>query len=474
MSVFIAGCGLSFGQDSGSADNTPNALAVDTSQPSATDSNPTSPEEDPSEIPDAAAPTSTVSPGTSSSSSPPTTTAATTTTTTTTQLEPELLAIPEPVTEPPPGAGAYGEVVVRIESFWDESFPDFAGGGHFTPLDRDRIVGINDSDRSVPACDISDITARGVENNAFAAVCSEGQLIVWDNDDLFEQLLEDFGETGPAIVLAHELGHAAQFQAGTVRRSASVIVEQQADCLAGAYANWATERGIAPFDVPEALDAAVGATVSFRDQPGSSVNNANAHGSGFDRVRAFQDGFDRGVGFCAGYPDTPPPLTIIGFSPEEFRTGGNLPFEELIEIVTPYFNDFFAGQVDGWVDLAPTPDDLADLRREHLRVGDNSTGTRLAFQFAAAAQDILGVPTTGEGALLQQACLAGGLFEPLFFERQNSPDDLRLSAGDLDEAVVTLTRMVETSPELPAGFLFEFVAALRVGFTDGASVCNLT
>ena len=458
MSVFITGCGLSLGQDSDSADNTPNAVAVDTSQ-----------------SPDTTSPPSSNSPETTSTGPPttaqPSTTIAATTTTTT---EPELWATPEPVTEPPPGAEPYGEIVVSIESFWDESFSEFAGGGHFTPLDRDRILGVDDDDRSVPACDTSGITARGVENNAFAAVCTEGQLIIWDNDDLFEELLEDFGETGPAIVLAHELGHAAQFQAGALRRTASVIVEQQADCLAGAYTNWATQRGINPFDVPEALDAAVGATVSFRDQPGSSANNANAHGSGFDRVRAFQDGFDRGVGFCAGYPDTPPPLTIIGFSPEEFQTGGNLPFENLIEIVTPYFNDFFAGQVDGWINLEPTAEDLSNLRREHLRVGDNSTGTRLAMQFAANAQDIVGLSTEGQGALLQQACLAGGLFEPLFFERPNSPDDLRLSAGDLDEAVITLTRIVETSPELPPGFLFELVAALRVGFTDGASFCGLT
>ena len=396
-----------------------------------------------------------------------------TTATTTTEPIPELLPIPDPVTEPPDNAGDWGDVVVSVESFWNEVFADFAGSGSYDPLDRTRIVAVSDGDRSIPDCGGSDITARSVEDNAFAVTCREGQLILWDEDDLFDDLEQEYGATGPTVVIAHEFGHVIQAQSGVLRRTASVIVEQQADCLSGAFAAWANDRGIAPFDEPAALDAAVGATVSFRDRPGSSANSGRAHGSGFDRVRAFQDGFDRGVEFCAGYPDTPPPITEILFGSDEIATGGNLPFADLVDLVVPYMNDFFAAEIPGWEALNPTVDELSDWIPEHRRVGDNATGTRLALLFAEQAQGLLGIENSFDGALLQQACIAGGAFSPLFFPLENSPEALRLSAGDLDESVITLSRLVEDDSSLEPGFLFELIAALRVGFTDGISVCGL-
>ncbi len=407
----------------------------------------------------------------------PTATLAATATTTTAvpaTTEPELLDIPEPTTEPPEGASEWADTVVSIESFWVESFKAFAGSGRYAPLDRDRIVGLSDDETELPPCARAGLTASDVEDNALAARCREGQLVLWDEDDLFEDLLRSFGDTGPTIVLAHEFGHVAQFQADTLGSAAPVIVEQQADCLAGSYAAWAVDRGIAPFDKPAALDAAVGAAVSFRDRPGLSPNTQRAHGSGFDRVRAFQDGFDMGVEFCAGYTDIPPPITEIPFSATEFATGGNLGFEELLSLVTPYFNEFFLGEVDGWERFEPTTVALTAWRAEHERVGDNATGTRLAMLFAAEAQDILGLETDTVDALLQQACVAGGAFQPLFPDEESSTVDLRLSAGDLDEAVITLSRLVESSIDLEPGFLFELIAALRIGFTDGIEVCDLS
>ena len=449
MVIFAAGCGLSIDLEVSNSATELESAAVTTSE---------------------ARPTTSVEPATTLPSLVTSTTTAAPVTTTT---EVELLPIPEPITSPPPDAGEWGEIVVRIESFWDENFSDFAGAGIYEPLDRDRIVAVDVDDQGLPSCDAADVSARTVQDNAFSVTCREGQLIVWDDDDLFAELVAEYGDIGPAIVLAHELGHAAQFQARVLRRTASVIIEQQADCLAGAFASWAADRGVAPFDTPESLDAAVGATVSFRDEPGSSSNSPNAHGSGFDRVRAFQDGFDQGVSLCASYPDSPPPITEIGFSAEDFATGGNMDFALLIESLTPYFNDFFSVHLDGWIEMNPTPDDLSDWRRDHFRVGDNATGTRLALLFAATAQESLGIESESQEAILQQACVAGGLFEPLFFVRDNSPDQLSLSAGDLDEAVITLTHIVEDSPGLPPGFLFDMVAALRVGFIEGFDACEL-
>ncbi len=383
------------------------------------------------------------------------------------------------ITDPPGDAGAWGDLVVLVEAFWADSFAEFAGGGSYDPLDRDRIVAVDDNETGLPACDRDRISAIDVEDNAFAAVCPEGQLILWDDDDLFAELFADYGATGPAIVIAHEFGHAVQFQAGTLNQP-TLVIEQQADCLAGAFARWTNDRGVFPFNTQGALDAAIGSTISFRDQPGASAADAVAQGSGVDRVRAFQDGFESGVDYCAQYSVEflSPQITQIPFSQEEFLTGGNLGFEALIDIVTPYFNRVYGTLSPDWTELTLTPDDLADWVQLHRQIGDNATGTAMALEFGAQVQRQLGRSDTGVDAFLQQTCLAGAAFRPLISDVPGlSPppeEPLSLSAGDMDEAVLTLSRIVEVNQDsLDDGFLFEAVSALRLGFTEGFDACNL-
>ncbi|NOX29178.1 MAG: hypothetical protein GXP35_03870 [Actinobacteria bacterium] len=392
--------------------------------------------------------------------------------------ETPALDFPEPIliTEEPPDAGVWGETVVLVEAFWGENFAAFAGSGAYRPLDRDRIVAVDDNDSDLPACDRSRLSVSDIEQNAFAAVCREGQLVAWDDDDLFVDLFERFGATGPAIVIAHEFGHVSQFQAGVLNQ-ATVVIEQQADCLAGAFARWMDDRQIVPFDNAAALDAAVGSTISFRDRPGSSAADPNAHGSGFDRVRAFQDGFESGVEFCAFYDVgfLSGQLTEITFTENDRQTGGNLAFVELIDLVNPYFDDVFGRLVDDWPGLVLAPADLDEWRALHSQIGDNATGLAMALEFGAEAQRQLGLSDGGVGAFLQQTCLAGAAFRPLISTIDGlTPDSLSLSAGDMDEAVLTLSRIVESNQDVLAdGFLFEVVDELRTGFTDGFEACGL-
>lgn len=394
----------------------------------------------------------------------------------TTTTEPLDMPAPVLVTDVPPNAGAWGETVVLVEAFFAEEFAAFAGGGEYRPLDRNRIVAVDDGDDDLPACTGQDFDSSDVEQNAFAAVCPEGQLIMWDDDDLFVALFERYGATGPAIVIAHEFAHAVEFQAGTLNQ-ATVVIEQQADCLAGSFARWMSDRSLAPFDVPSSLDAAVGSTVSFRDQPGTSANNANAHGSGFDRVRAFQDGFEGGVELCAEYNATflGPRLTQIQFSTtEDAATGGNLGFEALIELVNPYFSAFYGRLADiGTFTL--TPADLVQWRQLHNQLGDNATGTAMALEYGAEVQRQLGLPDEGVDAFLQQTCLAGAAFRPLISTVEGiDTTGISLSAGDMDEAVLTLSRIVELNQDvLEPGFLFEAVGSLRTGFFDSDTACGL-
>lgn len=388
---------------------------------------------------------------------------------------PTVTEPPEFITDAPPDVGVWGDIVLLVEAFWGEEFADFAGSGAYRPLDRERIVAVEDGETGLPLCGREPIPNSTVEQNALAAVCPEGQLILWDDDDLFVELFEQYGATGPAIVIAHEFGHAIEFQAGVLNRP-TVVIEQQADCLAGAFARWMSDRDLAPFDTPSSLDAAVGATVSFRDQPGSSAASDNAHGSGFDRVRAFQDGFESGVELCAQYDVAflQPQLTQIQFTENDFSTGGNLPFEQLIDAVNPYFQDFY-GTMAVMGGFTLTADDLEQWRVLHDQIGDNATGVAMALEYGAFVQRELGLPDSGVDAFSQQICLAGAAFRPLIsFVEGVSPTDLSLSAGDMDEAVLVLSRIVQINQDvLEEGFLFDAIGELRNGFLDGTPACGL-
>ncbi len=389
---------------------------------------------------------------------------------TTTTFEP-----PTFITDAPPDVGVWGEIVQLVEAFWGEEFEDFAGSGAYRPLDRERIIAVEDGETGLPSCGGGAIPNSTIENNALAAVCPEGQLILWDDDDLFVDLFQQYGATGPAIVIAHEFGHAIEFQAGVLNRP-TVVIEQQADCLAGAFARWMSDRNLAPFDTASSLDAAVGATVSFRDQPGSSAAGENAHGSGFDRVRAFQDGFEDGVELCAQYDVAflEPQLTQIQFTQGDFQTGGNLPFEALIDAVNPYFGSFY-GSLAPIGDVTLTAEGLDQWRVLHDQIGDNATGVAMALEYGGFVQRALGLPDSGVEPFAQQVCLAGAAFRPLIsFIEGVSPTDLSLSAGDMDEAVLVLSRIVEINQDvLDDGFLFDAIGELRNGFIEGPVVCGL-
>ncbi len=110
---------------------------------------------------------------------------------------------------------------------------------------------------------------------------------------------------GVAMVLAHEYGHAIQYQSGMADDDTPTLVsEQQADCLAGAYMRWVAEDNSPRFTLSTAdgLNNVLAAVIGFRD-PLLNVDDpevgVDEHGSAFERVSAFQFGFTDGVAACA-------------------------------------------------------------------------------------------------------------------------------------------------------------------------------
>src|SRR5690606_11812022 len=150
----------------------------------------------------------------------------------------------------------------------------------------------------------------------------------WDRVNLIPDLQERFGSLTVGLVMAHEFAHAVQVRAGVL--GATVTLELQADCFAGAWVDDVDDRIPTFHTGADALDSAVAGLLELRDSLGVPGYDASAHGSGFDRVSAFQEGYEDGPEACATYADDPPPVVAIPFgSATDQATGGNLPLDEL-------------------------------------------------------------------------------------------------------------------------------------------------
>ena len=403
-------------------------------------------------------------------------------------------------------------VIDSLQQFWVDNLAD-EYGTDYSPVPSERIVAMRPGEQT-PRCDGRIARYEDVEDNAFAAACREGEMVAYDEPGLFASLTDKYGPVGPAVVLAHEWGHVAQSQAGTLRRPvATVLVEQQADCYAGAWVAAARRDHLgAELDDPSALDSAVAAMLEFRDQPGSNAEAMNAHGSGFDRVRAFQEGFNEGPSKCTSYLETPPTLTQIPFTSADFQTGGNLPYDDVLEYAIVELNEFFTAEVDEFSEVsalgpvgeqgdssAPCNGNDLDaekikgyiaycaeersvvfddslLREFHDGIGDTSTFLLLALQWAEAAQEQTGVGgargNDEQGAFLQQTCMVGGWVGDLLngggAQRTKT---LQLSAGDVDEAIILFITLADSDAFSDDTALFDIVDSFRAGVTGGFDGC---
>ena len=127
-----------------------------------------------------------------------------------------------------------------------------------------------------------------------------------------ERKLEESGDFAAAYVVAHEVGHHVQNQLGIMDRvnevrgsgtseqanQLSVMMELQADCFAGVWANHAqTQRNaLEPGDIEEGLNAAaaVGDDRLQRRSQGYVVPESFTHGTSEQRVAWFRRGLETG------------------------------------------------------------------------------------------------------------------------------------------------------------------------------------
>jgi predicted metalloprotease len=359
-----------------------------------------------------------------------------------------------------------------------------------------------------------------------AFYCIAGDFMAYDDaDGGLPALVDSLGKEAVAVVLAHEFGHAIQARADAWD-NLGVLKEQQADCFAGAWSAHVAAGGspLIRFDDND-IRAGIVAMIQVRDPiDGEGLNDPRAHGTGFDRVGAFQDGFEGGPERCKTFFDEGriDHLIDIPFDKTDENLG-NLPLLDATpdatdgpqDIVTliPASLDFFwvaLADANGVPFTAPTfqpfsgagpyptcegvdpagypkravfcaadntiywDQDFALELSQDASFGDMSVGYMFSNAYSDAIQTALNSSRAGDTRVLFDDCLTGawvGFIVPPIPE--NRENQLVLSAGDLDEAVVTAVALSDESTDTHVnGTAFQKIDAFRTGVLGGLNVCR--
>ncbi|MEV4709666.1 neutral zinc metallopeptidase [Actinoplanes sp. NPDC049316] len=412
---------------------------------------------------------------------------------------------PESDSAAPPRAGGSARDVVTpalrdVERFWTATYPQLADGRKFTPVKG----GYHPYTRSKlpPPCGGE---PTDYQPNAF--YCPSGDFIAWDAQTLIPELQAQYGDLLVGVVMAHEYGHAIQTRLGQTEQP-TVVLEQQADCFAGAWlADALAGRSTAFTGVtPQQLDNTVAGLLVLRDQPGTSAANPQAHGNAFDRIRALQDGVEEGAKLCATYRADNVPVTEVPFrTREDAANGGDLPYAQAISALSQDAQDYWSKAYPGlagqpWQTLRVEPfdagsppacdrpdasaggaafycpdGDFAAFDNARLapalyeNIGDNAVGMLLGDLFARAAQSRRGADTRNRAGQLAVDCLAGSWTSS---QLSRTPDQgITLSPGDLDEAVAALLAFGRAGGDSGTS-AFDRIGAYRDGVIKGLDGCT--
>lgn len=355
--------------------------------------------------------------------------------------------------------------------------------------------------------------------NAF--YCKTDRTVAWDRGRLLPQMIAKFGPNAVVAVLAHELGHSVQYQlgrkSGINHATPGIVAEQQADCYAGSFMRWAAKGKAKHFAVAtgKGLNKIMSTLLFIGDMPGTSAKSApDAHGSAFDRAHAFQTGFAGNPKRCAAIDkhDVDNRSTERMFNRQEaHQDKGDIEVRETLPLVKQNLDGAFeetgtpspeATRGDGTCGSGNTPPvsycakpnklnvALEDLQRIGEGVfgsgavqniagknlgGDFSAFAEFASRYTLAVQRHAGLRITGKAAGLRSGCLTGA-WAKYASQRHGSGDQLRLAAGDLDEAITEMLQPHSVITDDVAGngvrSGFARVQAFRIGYLKGSQQCS--
>ena len=408
-------------------------------------------------------------------------------------------------------------VMTDLELWWAQVYPAVYGEA-FTPLEGDVYAAYPERPDDIPGCGTARTTYDDVQQYV-AFYCGVGDFMAYDDGDggLLAELAREYGAATIGTVLAHEFAHAIQLRFGALDRGLPTIAtEQQADCFAGAWTGRVARGESATLRFSDGdVRAGLIAMTKVSDPVGVDQFDSGGHGSGFDRVGAFQVGFNEGPQRCAVLLDDPLPLMPNEFTTDDVANGGNAAFgygeNDLVGFLPEDLNRYWADELDiAGLDrltlvVADPTDDLPcdDLRGDlstgtalcastsevyfnepaaldlYRSLGDFAVGYVLATAWSEAAQTALGSDLDGEPRALLNDCLTGGWVKtvtPVDFvlpqPRLATRISVRISAGDLDEAIQTVLRLSDASADDDViGNAFEKIDAFRTGVIDGTDSC---
>ncbi|MDG4553734.1 MAG: zinc metallopeptidase [Candidatus Competibacter sp.] len=203
----------------------------------------------------------------------------------------------------PPANDSNADFVAAVlgdtEDTWSQLFQ--AQGGQYA---RPKLVLFRDAAQS--AC--------GFASAAVGPFYCPGDRQVYLDLSFFQELSQRFGAPGDfarAYVIAHEIGHHVQNLTGISAKAQaqrrqlpeaqanalSVLVELQADCLAGVWGHYAQRRGVLePGDIDAAMKAAsaIGDDRLQRQARGYVTPDSFTHGTSEQRMRWFSRGLKTG------------------------------------------------------------------------------------------------------------------------------------------------------------------------------------
>ncbi|MEU0534657.1 neutral zinc metallopeptidase [Amycolatopsis tolypomycina] len=392
--------------------------------------------------------------------------------------------------------------IADVQTYWAEMLPaNF--GEQFEPV-KSLLSYDAQTDTEETGC-------GSVKKLVNAFYCPVDDSVAWDRGVLLPMLRQRFGPMSVVVVLAHEFGHAVQYRlgdkAGIAKNTPTVVKEQQADCFAGGYFRWVAEDKSKYYRVStsEGLNQVMASMFLIRDQAGTSAADRGAHGTAFDRTYAFQAGFEKGPKECAGMnPEnvkarlTERPfdkgdkgkgdakfnaqtVSLLKKSLDEAFKGAGVAAPEITDSgscqTTPpasYCPDDNTVSIDmaKLAQLAQPIDREAEMKGEDPGgMGDFAAFSEVAARYALGIQKGVGASIDNANAGLRTACLVGA-----WAAFTNRPGDLRLSAGDLDEAIADLLQpeslvSADVNGKRPDSG-FDRVEALRKGYLEGSSVCS--
>ncbi|MFK8022982.1 MAG: neutral zinc metallopeptidase [Ilumatobacter sp.] len=411
---------------------------------------------------------------------------------------------------------------------WLQSEFEPAFGFPYEPLQGGVYAGYPGRN-DIPGCGGGPFTDYDLLQRAVAFYCPLGDFVAYDDGDtsLLTDLASQFGPATIGIVLAHEYGHAIQQRTGALRQNLpTVVTEQQADCIAGAWAGRAAagQASGVPFNDND-IRAGLIAMIRVQDPVGADPTAPGAHGSGFDRVGAFQEGFNGGLARCAPLVDEPLPLTPLQFLPGslDFVNQGNAPYgydadpnnPQLFSFLIPDLNAYWDEQLDAQfpnfnpitvVPVQSAAEIVCDqprgyatfgmelcaetstvfvidpiMRSVYDTQGDFGPGYLLGIVWAEAAQISNQSPAAGEGRQLRNDCLVGSWVDTLIPDPTTGqlpaprPESrtASVSPGDLTEAVLTAIAIGDRTADSDVlGSAFEKVDAFRIGALTGLGACG--